>query len=470
MDKDALLSDLIKGYQSTHKKSGEIFAKASQFLIRGGSHNLRLYSPYPFYDVRSQGSKVTDIDGHTYVDFWQGHFANILGHNPKIVLDVLVECYNDGQGLATGFPGTLQAELGELLLSRFAADKIRFTTSGTLATMYTVMLARAKTKRELVMKVGGGWHGAQPYALKGISEYEQGFNQVESAGLPVGTGEMIIVARFNDPKDLEEKFEVYGDRISCLLLEPFIGAGGFIFGNKEFIQKARDLTQKYGALLVLDEVVSGFRFHAGALQNLYSVQPDLSVFGKAIGGGMPLSAVAGKNEVMNLCGTEAEKMDRVKFEGGTFSAHPSSMLAGLTFIKFLMANEEKIYPRIGGYGERVRKEIEEIFRTYGFNVKCTGDGQPMAPHSSIVGVHFLRENCDRIESPDQVWNPKVCDIEMREKIFKLAMLQEGFHIFHGFGAISYEHSDEEIQAALDAVERIARKWKSLKSHPGTKKD
>ena len=461
MDKDTILSDLIQEYQKTHKKSGEIFVKANQFQVRGGSHNLRLFSPYPFYDVRSQGSKVTDVDGHTYVDFWQGHFANILGHNPKIVLDALIECFKGGQGLATGFPSTLQSELAELLLSRFAADKIRFTTSGTLSTMYAVMLAKAKTKRELVMKVGGGWHGAQPYALKGISEYDQGFNQVESAGLPVETDEMIIVARFNDQDDLEEKFRVYGDRISCLLIEPFIGAGGFIFGNAKFIQKARDLTQKYGALLVFDEVVSGFRFHAGALHRLYAVQPDLAVFGKAIGGGMPISAVAGKNEVMSLCGTEVKKEERVKFEGGTFSAHPSSMLAGLTFIKYLIANEEKIYPRIGYYGERVRNELEEIFRTYGFNVKCTGDGQSVAPHSSIVGIHFLRENCDRVESPEQVWNSEVCDIDLREKIFKLAMLEEGFNVFHGFGAISYAHSEDEIQAALDAAERIAKKWRTF---------
>jgi glutamate-1-semialdehyde 2,1-aminomutase len=461
MDKEMVLSDLVKAYLKSHQKSGEIFARASRFQIRGGSHNLRLFSPFPFYDIRAHGSKVTDVDGRTYVDFWQGHFANILGHNPRVVLDALIDYNREGQGLASGFPGVFQSELAGLLLSRFGADKIRFTTSGTLATMYAVMLAKAKTKRELVMKVGGGWHGAQPYALKGISEYDQGFNQVESAGLPAGTGEMIIVARFNDQEDLEEKFKVYGDRIACLLLEPFIGAGGFIFGNKGFIQKARNLTEKYGALLVFDEVVSGFRFHSGALHALYGVSPDLAVFGKAIGGGMPLSAVVGKNEVMRLCGTEVKKESRVKFEGGTFSAHPSSMLAGLTFIKHLIVNEDNIYPRLGYLGEKVRRGIEEIFSAYGFNVKCTGDGLPVAPYSSIVGVHFLRENCDKVESPDQVWNPRVCDIDLREKVFKLAMLMEGFNIFHGFGAISYAHSDDEIQASLDAVERIAKKWNTF---------
>lgn len=462
MDKKKLLQDLIHDYTRTHKKSEAFFQRASQFQVRGGSHNLRLFMPFPFYDVHSQGSTVTDVDGNSYVDFWQGHFGNILGHNPKFVLDTLIDYYKQGNGLSTGFPSTLQSELAELLLSRISAEKIRFSTSGTLATMYAVMLSKAKTNRDLVMKVGGGWHGSQPYALKGISLYERGLTKVESAGLPSGMDEMILITRFNDEEDLEEKFRIYGERTACLILEPFIGAGGFIFGSKKYIHKARQLSYQYDSLLIFDEVVSGFRFHAGALQNLYDVQPDLTVFGKAIGGGMPLSAVAGKDEVMALCGPDAIQEKKVKVEGGTFSAHPASMLAGLTFVKYLQDNEQDIYPRIGRFGLRVRREIENIFTTHGFHVRCTGDGNSVVKNSSIVGVHFFHDPCDRIESPEQVWNPDICDIELREKIFKLAMIQEGFNVFHGYGSISGAHSEEEIQTSLDAVERIAKKWKGKK--------
>jgi glutamate-1-semialdehyde 2,1-aminomutase len=281
---------------------------------------------------------------------------------------------------------------------------------------------------------------------------------------------MILVTRFNDLEDIDEMFRIYGERTACLILEPFIGAGGFIFGSKEYIHKARQLSDHYDSLLIFDEVVSGFRFHAGALQNLYNVQPDLTVFGKAIGGGMPLSALAGKDEIMDLCGPEAIQEERVKVEGGTFSAHPASMLAGLTFIKYLLDHEQDIYPRIGHLGEHVRREIENIFTTYGFHVRCTGDGNPVAKNSSVVGVHFLHDSCDRIDSPEQVWNPEVCDIEMRERIFKLAMLLEGFNIFHGYGSISGAHTNEEIQASLDAVERIAKEWRSIKRESDTKKD
>jgi glutamate-1-semialdehyde 2,1-aminomutase len=466
MNKNVLLQDLIQRYKETHQKSEEFFSRASRFQIRGGSHNLRLFSPYPFYDVESQGSKVTDLDGHTYIDFWQGHFANILGHNPTVVLNSLSDYFQKGQGLTTGFPGILQAELAELLLSRIPADKIRFTTSGTLATMYAIMLSKAKTKRELVMKVGGGWHGSQPYALKGISVYEDGFNRVESAGLSEDTDKTIIITRFNDMEDLEEKFQTFGTQTACLILEPFIGAGGFIFAQKDYIQKARELSFRYGALIIFDEVVSGLRFHAGGLQSLYDVKPDLTVFGKAIGGGMPLSAVAGKNEVMCLCDPEAETNDRVKLEGGTFSAHPSSIVAGLVFTKFLIDNEKEIYLRIGKFGEKIRREIENIFAANEFYVKCTGGGSEVGKDSSLAGVHFLHDHCDKITSPDQVWNPTFCDIELREKIFKLAMLQEGFNVFHGFGAVSAAHTDEEIQASLDAVERIAKKWKASKLEIG----
>jgi glutamate-1-semialdehyde 2,1-aminomutase len=462
MDKKSLLNDLIKNYKLKHKKSETLFMEASRYQIRGGSHTLRLLDPFPFYDVQCSGSKVMDADGNTYVDFWQGHFANLLGHNPKIVINALIDYFQKNQGLMTGFPGNYQKELAELILSQIGADKIRFTTSGTLATMYAIMLAKAFTKRDLVMKVGGGWHGAHPFALKGITVYDQGLRHLESAGLSAAAGSMIIMTRFNDTEDLKEKFRKNGERIACFILEPFIGAGGFIFSDKDYLQKARELTQQYNSLLIFDEVVSGFRFHAGGLQSLYAIKPDLTVFGKAIGGGMPVSAVAGRDDVMVLCSPEAKPDQKVKFEGGTFSAHPASMLAGLTYIKYLMENESEIYPRIGQLGAKIRNGIEEIFAAHGFNVKCTGYGELVPDNSSCVGVQFLQEKIDRITFPEQVWNPEVSDLELREKIFKLAMLEEGFNIFHGFGAVSAAHTESEIQASLDAVERIAKKWKKYK--------
>lgn len=458
MDKETLMEELVANYKARHRHSEELFSKASQYQIRGGSHNLRLFDPFPFYVINCSGSRIKDVDGNNYTDFWQGHFANILGHNPKFVLDVLKDYFQSGQGLTTGFPDAHQGELAALILGQIKAERMRFTTSGTLATMYAIMLAKAFTQRDLVMKVGGGWHGAHPYVLKGISSYEQGFNLIESAGLPAGVDAMILVSRFNDQQDLEQKFRDYGERIACFIIEPFVGAGGFIFAKKEYLQKARELTLNYCSLLIFDEVVSGFRFHPGGVQTLYGIKPDLTVLGKAIGGGMPLSAVVGREDVLRLCGPEIKLEERVKFDGGTFSAHPAAILAGMTYIRYLIDHASDIYPRIGRLGEKVRTAIEEIFSSHGFQVQCTGRGNTIAEHSSLVGVQFLHVNANRVSSPEEVWNPDICDVELREKIFKLAMLEEGFNIFHGYGAVSSSHTEEEIQASLDAVEKIAQRW------------
>lgn len=255
MDKETILNELLQQYRKTRPGSKALFEKARHHQIDGGSHNLRLFSPFPFYDKSCSGSTVTDVDGHSYVDFWQGHFANILGHNPSCVREDLLEMFDQGQGLATGFPGLLQQELASLILSRIGQERIRFTTSGALATMYAVMLARTHTDRDVVLKVGGGWHGSQPFLLKGVSSYEQGLNKPESAGLPPGILSQTVTTRFNDVSDLEETFNTYGSQAACLIVEPFIGAGGFISARPEYLQEVRDLCSHHQVLLIIDEVI-----------------------------------------------------------------------------------------------------------------------------------------------------------------------------------------------------------------------
>ncbi|OQX55200.1 MAG: hypothetical protein B5M54_03350 [Candidatus Aminicenantes bacterium 4484_214] len=457
-----LLDELQRKYRQTHPKSKDYFEKSLKYLIQGGSHNLRLLPPFPFYDLQAKGSQVVDLDGHRYIDFWQGHFSNILGHNPPFVLAIIQDYLHQGQGLITGFPGIYQKKLAERILSRIPhAEAIRFTTSGTLASMYAIMLARGYTQRDIVFKVGGGWHGSHPYALKGITKFDFGLQSLESAGLPASIDQEVITVDFNNQADLEEKFQQLGEKVACLIMEPFIGAGGFIFAHPAYLQKARDLTKRYGAVFILDEVVSGFRFHAGVLQTLYNIEADLTVLGKAIGGGMPVSAVAGRRDILELCGLQAPPEQRVKFEGGTFSAHPLGMLAGATYIQHLIENENDIYPRIGKMGARVRENIENIFRSYGFFVRCTGGDSKLGFPSSLVGVHFLLQDLATIDSPTQVFNPHVNDYIVRELIFKLAMLEEGFHIFHGFGALTAAHAEEEVNKALEAVDRIASYWQKI---------
>ncbi|NLG27844.1 MAG: aminotransferase class III-fold pyridoxal phosphate-dependent enzyme, partial [Chloroflexi bacterium] len=331
---EAMLPALRAEYERAFPRSAAAHARARQVLIDGVSHGARLVDPYPFYITSARGARVTDVDGHEIIDFWQGHYANILGHNPPLVCEALTRELQRGNGLQTGMTIELEAEFARLLLSATGDDAapeggaVRFTTAGTLATMYALMLARAWTGRKLVVKVGGGWHGANPLALKGVHRKAGGFAATDSAGMSSSVDEEVVVVRYNDVEGLQELFRQRGEAIAAFIMEPCMGAAGFAAASRPFMQAARALTTQYGALLILDEVITGFRFCAAGVQKLYGVRADLSTYGKIIGGGMPLSAVLGRADVLELASDK--RPDRVWFNGGTFSAHALTMVAGLT--------------------------------------------------------------------------------------------------------------------------------------------
>ena len=191
---------------------------------------------------------------------------------------------------------------------------MRFTTSGALATMYATILARAFTGRDLVLKIGGGWHGSQPWALKGVY-FAEGATEhwrTESQGLPGSAPGEVVVTRYNDVEMLREHFKTNGNRFACFILEPFIGSGGYILADPEYLRTARELCDHYGVVLIFDEVISGFRFRAGDLGHMYGVKPDLATFAKIMGGGMPVAAIAGRADIMNGCAQGRRQSEGVR--------------------------------------------------------------------------------------------------------------------------------------------------------------
>lgn len=454
MNKQALWDRLAIEHERRAPASKAHFEKTRRFQVRGGSHNLRLFEPFPFYDRHSCGSKIIDLDGNQYVDFWQGHYANILGHNPPLITQALAGAFQQGKGLQTGFPGSLQAELAELVCKLTGAEQVRFTTSGALATLYAVMLSRGFTGRNLVLKIGGGWHGSQPYLLKGVTAYEEGLQQRESAGLHPGSVEEIVTTRFNHLEHLEETFRQLGEQLACFILEPFMGEGGFLFVDQAYLERARELTREYGTILIFDEIISGFRFCAGSLGRLYGVSPDLAAFGKILGGGMPLTALAGRADILELCDPNVGRQRRVRFEGGTFSAHPACVLAGLIMIRHLVEQENRIYPALHRLAEKFRRAAPEILRRAG--IRCLSTGHPSGPvtGSSMAMMQFPLRDGVKMDSPEVIWNPEMCDVEMREKIFRLAMVTRGFHVVHGFGSVSAAHSEQEVDQFLNALDDL----------------
>jgi glutamate-1-semialdehyde 2,1-aminomutase len=455
-----LFTVLAKAYARHAPASGALNEKALHSLVDGGSHTLRLVEPFPPRIVAAQGAWVTDEDGHRVLDFWQGHLSNILGHNPPVLTSALAQAFQDGFGLQTGFTDALQVETAELLCRQTGAERVRFTTSGTLATMYAILLARAFTGRTLVMKVGGGWHGAQPWALKGIGFHAgdgNGFQRVESAGVPVAVTDKVIVSNFNDPQRLSDHFEQYGDRLACFIVEPFLGAGGYVPATPEYLEAARELTQRYGALLIFDEVISAFRFRAGSLGALHGIQPDLATYGKIMGGGMPVAAVAGRADIMALVGRATGR--KVKFSGGTYSAHPASLLAAKTLMTYLVEHEAEIYPRLAELGARARQAMETAFRNEGIYACCTGYGDGALSGSSMFMLHFPYREDACLEGPRDWHNPSVCDVALRQQVIDLALLLENVYTVHGHGAVATAHTEADIDLLADACRRAARRIK-----------
>ncbi len=426
-------------------------------MVGGGSHTIRLWKPYPFFAAGAEGPCVRDIDGNVFVDYWQGHYANILGHNPPEILKEIVRFIKKG-ALHTGFEARHQVELAELLLSRLGAGngKVRFTTSGTLATMYSVMLSQSRTGRELVLKIGGGWHGSSPYLLKGVHYTpEEGFDAVGSSGVLRDAFRKTIVTRFNDGDALERIFEKRGDKIACFIVEPFLGVGGFLPASREYLALARNLTRKYGAILIFDEIISGFRFCPSGVQTLYGIRPDLTTFGKVMGGGHAVAAVFGRADILDGCERSGRAGKRVLFEGGTFSAHSEYMKAGLTMLRLLVKRADTVYPQLARAGDTIRKRIEDAFMKEGVRVQCTGGGNDVVSGSSLFMVHFPRIE-GRLVAPEDLNDARMSDTVLREDILKLALLVNGINIVHGGGAVSAAHTKSDIDRTIEGYRAAAR--------------
>ncbi|HQE92478.1 MAG TPA: aminotransferase class III-fold pyridoxal phosphate-dependent enzyme [Anaerolineae bacterium] len=459
-DYTSLLGQLKTAYTARAPQSAALNARALDVMVDGGSHALRLLQPFPPRITAAHGAWLTDEDGHAILDFWQGHLANILGHNPTVITSVLASTFATDLGLQTGFTDRLQVETAEILCERTGAERVRFTTSGTLATMYAILLARAFTGRDGVLKVGGGWHGGQPWALKGVNfHHEQGFQHVETLGLSSAMGEEVAVTRFNDPEMLSNYFRQSGDRLACFIVEPFMGSGGYMPATREYLHTARELTARYGAVLIFDEVIAGFRFRAGDTGALYGIQPDLATFGKIIGGGMPVAAVTGRADIMNLAGRAGGS--RVKFSGGTYSAHPASMLAAKTMLHYLVEHEAEVYPRLAVLGNRIRHILEEAFMQEGFYTRCTGWGNDALPGSSIFMVNFPYQEEHPLDAPDDVFDPAVCDVVLSGEVLPLALLLEDVYTMHGHGVASTAHTEADLAFLEAACHNVARHWRQV---------
>jgi Glutamate-1-semialdehyde aminotransferase len=425
--------NLIEKYISKTRKSKELFERAKSHFAGGINHNARFYKPYPIFVNKAKGNRIYDVDRNEYIDFWMGHASLILGHSPDFIMNEIKEqIYN---GTIYGVPSEDAILLAEMIKKCVkSVEKIRFCNSGAEATMYAIRLARAFTKKRYVLKVRGGWHGYNTPLSRNVWE-------TESLGILEEETKYTLPFTFNSIESFTKTFKLCKEDLACVILEPVLGAGGGIPATKDFLSVVREETEKVGAILIFDEIITGFRLGLGGAQEYYKIDVDLLTYGKIIGGGFPIGAVAGKSEILNLADPN-RKNGVCKIGGGTFSANPVSMKAGYLTLKYLYENKDSIYDKINTLGNIARKSIDKILHEANINSQTTGIG-------SIVLTHFLNEEVDIVNSYEDALK---CDKELQHLYYLYLMTEHNIFFLPGhIGTISNAHTDTDIQKLTSAT-------------------
>jgi len=431
----------VKNYRRGTEKSRRLYSRAAKVFPGGISHNIRYFEPYPFFVNAAKGKQLNDVDGNKYVDYWMGHWALILGHSPRPVADVLVQQARNGTLYGTVNDTSVElAETIQKLMPR--AEMMRFSTTGSEATMYAVRLARANTGRRVIAKAIGGWHGFNTTLMQTVN---YPFEAEEGPGLVQDEGQYVESIPFNNLEASLKVLETIKDDLACIIIEPVLGGAGCIPPADGYLQGLQEFAKKNGSLFILDEIVTGFRLSLHGAASVYKLEPDLFTLGKIAGGGMPIGIVCGDKEIMSLADPVSikEKEARCAIGGGTFSANPMTMAAGLATLNFLKKNKQ-VYSKIDRLGNMARKGLSKIFVEEDISCQVTG-------LNSIFLTHF---GVDTVKDASDVANSNKKTLAK----YHLALMADHgiFFLPMKMGAFSYAHDESDVKKLLAATEKIAQ--------------
>ena len=315
-------------------RNQQLFERAQKHIPGGVNSPVRAFRSVggtPLFFQKGAGAKVQDADGKWYTDYVGSWGPMILGHaHPEVIAAVQAAVVD---GLSFGAPTEREVDIADLLCEMVPSmDMVRLVSSGTEATMSAIRLARGYTGRDILVKFEGCYHGHADHLLVKAGSGLLTFGNPSSGGVPAGTAETTMVLTYNDPQGLAEAFAKHGDKIAAVIVEPVVGNMNLIVPTPEFLKAMRELTAQYGAVLIFDEVMTGFRVGLKSAQGLFGITPDLSTFGKVVGGGMPMGAFGGKREIM-------EKIAPLGpvYQAGTLSGNPIATAAGLATLKLIQA-------------------------------------------------------------------------------------------------------------------------------------
>ncbi len=418
------------------EKSKKLFEEAKKYLVGGVNSPVRAFKALggePVFIERGKGSHIWDVDGNEYIDYVLSWGPLILGHAHDQIINTIKQVSN--YGTSFGAPTKLEVDMAKAEVEAVPPiEMVRFVKSGTEATMSAIRLARGYTGRNKIVKFEGCYHGHGDSLLVSAGSGVATLGIPGTPGIPEDLAQHTIVLPYNDIEAVEEAFKKYGEDIACVIIEPVAGNMGVIAPPKEYHQKLRDITKEYGALLIWDEVMTGFRLALGGAQELYGIQPDLTTLGKVIGAGLPVGAYGGKAEIMKYIAPEGPV-----YQAGTLSGNPLAMAAGLKQLEIL--KETNPYPELDQKGKMLEDGLNQLIEKYSVPAKVNRVG-------SMITLFFTDKE------PKNFVDVKQCDLETFNKFF-WSLLDKGVYIAPSqFEAsfLSTAHSKEDINQTLNAVE------------------
>lgn len=368
-------------YPDFRSRSAKLYERACAVMPGGSTRVQTFFRPYPIYAASATGCTVTDVDGNEYVDFVNNYTVQIHGHgHPEIVAAIQRQAE---RAISLTLPTEAEIELSELFCARTPGiERIRYTNSGTEAVMNAIKAARAYTGRPKIAKCEGVYHGSYDYAEASLDPDPQNWGDERprpvgyAQGAPEGMLNDVVVIPFNDVKASRRILEAHKDALAGVLVDLVPTRCGGVPASPEFRDFLRAFTRSNGVVLICDEVVT-YRLHYGGAQVLYGFDPDLTTLGKIIGGGLPVGAIAGRAEFMQVF--DSSKGKPLCPHSGTFTANPLTMAAGLAAMRML---DEPAIERLNALGEKTRKDLNEAFKIAGVPGRVTGEGSLFVPHLS----------------------------------------------------------------------------------------
>jgi glutamate-1-semialdehyde 2,1-aminomutase len=440
-----LLKEVLEEFKKKTPTSRKIYEKALSLLPGGISHNVRTWNlpsieAYPIHIKAAKGCCIWDVDDNEYVDNWMGHMEAILGHNPEQIVNALTEQLTQVGGAHWGIVNEKQVELAKHVVDIVPSiEMVRFCCSGTEATMYAVRLARGFTEKKTIIKALGGWHGYN--TLLNWYHFEPFEETYESMGQIPEVGNYVKGVPFGDIKETLRMIKENKDDLAAVIFEIKMTQIHERDHAKitAYLKEVKEEVENIGSLLIIDEVITGFRLALGGAQEYFGVNADLSTYGKILGGGMHLGALGGRKEIMQLANPlewqagRKKKSDMVWIGGGTFSANPLSMTAGIETLKILKKNKQ-IYEKIDENGRHIRSNFKKIFEDAGLPF-------------DILGIQSS-------------FNPDLQSLNHKQRMeWVLRLLNNGVYGHRPEGYLSAVHEKPDIEKNIDAFDLIVNNMK-----------